>query len=560
MVQQFLQRQNEAPEKSFAKLAKICKFAIMKRVPISAMICKIFLTVTVLLSASCMAPAVAGRTLLPRAELKQLNEVMKNAQYYRDAELRRIDSLVSLARKASVPQQRFRRYMEIGKSYRTFMADSSLYYFMRAQQQALLSGDISMMRDADIAIVGAMSVAGFFNEASLRLDSLEKLELTRQQKLGLWMSARQLFSSMMTYVGEDSPMAKIYRDRYLAIDDSLLLNLPKNSLDYRFINAERLVNTGQYRDARQRLLEILDIAPSNDNIYGMAAYQLALVSLHQGDGQQYAAYLARAATSDIMGCVTEGWALPMLAKWLYQNDELDLAFSYINYSLSEAMSGNARMRSSVIAAMVPAIDDAYRKNLTSSRDWLLVFLCAIMLMFVITVVLIMVLWRQVKRSRITQRKLTESNRMRELYLGNFVGLCSTYSTKLQSLQKMVMRKISSGQTDDLLKTLKTGKISDGNEDFYNFLDRAFLEIFPHFVEDVNVLLRPEEQIHLRKEGTLSPELRIYALIRLGVDESSRIANILQYSANTVYAYRNKMRNKAIDRDAFEQRVRNPDYS
>ena len=124
---------------------------------------------------------------------------------------------------------------------------------------------------------------------------------------------------------------------------------------------------------------------------------------------------------------------------------------------------------------------------------------------------------------------------------------------------MVTRKISSGQTDDLLKTLKQGKISGENDDFHDAIDKAFLELYPDFVEEVNALLRDDEQIHLNKKGTLSPELRIYALIRLGVEESSRIATILQYSTNTVYTYRNKMRNKAINRATFEQQVRDLDY-
>lgn len=506
-----------------------------------------------------MSCADAFASQKPEIELNRLNETIREAPDYRLAKEKNINRLLARTYKSRTPRQLFETYMAIGESYHTFIADSALHYYILAEQQARISGDTNLVHQANIAMIGGMSVAGFFNEAYLRLDSMEKKNLPASQKLDLWMAARQLFASVSTYVGDQTPMSKSYHQRYLAYDDSLLLYLPKGSENYNFIYAERLVSTGQYEEARKLLQKILNSNPESANIYAKASYQLALVYRHIGDEQQYAGYLAKAATSDIKGCVTEGWALPMLAEWLYLNGELDQAFTYINFSLSEAMMGNARMRSSVIAAMVPAIDDAYRRTLTSSRNRLVIYLCLATFLFLITTLLTIILFRQIKRLHVTQRKLTEISRMQELYLGNFVGLCSTYSSKLRSWQKMVMRKLTSGQTDDLLKTLKAGKISDENEDFHSAIDKAFLELYPNFVEEVNALLKPDEQIHLSKSGVLTPELRIYALIRLGVDESARIASILQYSANTVYTYRNKMRNRAIDRASFDNQIRKISY-
>lgn len=128
------------------------------------------------------------------------------------------------------------------------------------------------------------------------------------------------------------------------------------------------------------------------------------------------------------------------------------------------------------------------------------------------------------------------------------------SEKYYSLLKLVDRKISSGQASELLKTIKSGKIGEGeNEDFYKEIDSVVLTLYPDFVEKVNELLEPVERVRL-KGGQLTPELRIYAFVRLGVSESTRIARILNYSVNTVYAYRNRMRNRAIDREHFEENV------
>lgn len=507
--------------------------------------------------AVCPRASAAGR--MPTQELNRLNEVMRDAARYRASKEQHLDSLKRQALRATDARVRFARYLSVGEAYRTFMADSALKYCVLAEQQARRSGDPGLVHRADIAMIGSMSVAGFFAEASVRLDSLKFLPLPLDQKVQLWLSARQLYSSMITYVGEETPFVRPYQDRDLAIDDSLLRHLPRDGADYRFIYAERLVSSGRYSEARPLLERLLASTQVSDNIHGKAAYQLAMLYRHQGDERLYAAYLAKAATSDITGCVTEGWALPKLAEWLYQNDRLDQAFTYINFSLSEAKSGNARTRSAVISGMMPTIDDAYRKSLTQSRDRLVVFLCLATFLFLLAAALTAVLLRQIRRAHEAQRKLKENSRLQEFYIGNFVGLCSSYSSKLQSWQKMVTRKLALGQTDDLLKTLKAGKISGENEDFHSAIDTAFLQLYPHFIEEINTLLRTDEQVHLNKNGGLPPELRILALIRLGVEESSRIASILQYSPNTVYAYRNKMRNKALSRDDFERQVRHIGY-
>lgn len=516
---------------------------------------RIFL-ITVMLSVSCIMTA---QWKVPDNDLRTLNEAIKHAPDYRAAKTRQLDSLKHQARLTKSAVRRFNLYMDIGNGYRTFNADSALQYFVMAENQAVQSGDVSLRHSADIGVVNGLTAAGFFIEATQRLDTLRKTAMPLEQRLAMWLSGRRLYSAMIGYVGEQGATFQQYRAQYLAFDDSLLVHLPHNSLTYRFIYAERLVSNGMNEEAAEWLQQILNTTPIQNNIYGKAAYQLAMVCRNRGDEQQYASYLTKAATSDVMGCVTEGWAMPKLAEWLYQNGKLDQAFIYINYALSEAKSGNARMRSVVISQMVPAIDDAYRKSLTSSRDKLVIYLCIATFLFVLAAILTVILLRQNKRSHETQKKITEYSRLQELYLGNFVSLCSTYSSKLQSWQKLVMRKLASGQTEDLLKTLKAGKLSGENEDFHSSIDKAFLELYPRFVEEINELLRTEEKMELKKKGTLPPELRILALLRLGVVESSRIAAILQYSANTVYAYRNKMRNKAIDRDHFEQQVRQIGY-
>ena len=297
---------------------------------------------------------------------------------------------------------------------------------------------------------------------------------------------------------------------------------------------------------------LLDRLPVKSNLYGIAAFQMAEVYRNQGDETMYASFLAKAAVSDIEASVKEGLALPTLANWLYLQGHLNEAFEYINFALEDATNSNARVRAVAIAPDIPLIDEAYRKQISDTHDRLVTWAFLASFLLILTAVLLFYLGRQIRRSRQSQQKLESVSQIQESYIGNFVSLCSSYADRLDSLCRLVAVKVAAGQTDELLKLIKSGRFGESkDEEFFRKFDEAFLDLYPDFVMKVNQLLREEEQIMLKKDEGLSPELRIYAFVKLGVEESTRIAQILHYSVSTIYAYRNKMRNKAINRETFE---------
>lgn len=179
----------------------------------------------------------------------------------------------------------------------------------------------------------------------------------------------------------------------------------------------------------------------------------------------------------------------------------------------------------------------------------------LIILLVVSAFLVTVLIRQTRRRKANEIKLAMTSKRQESYIGNFVELYSTYAERLNRLTKLVSLKLSTGQTAELQKLIDSGKFTDqDNDDIYMIFDQAFLDIYPDFVEEVNKLLKAEEQIQIKTSNSLTPELRVYAFVRLGVEENIRIAQTLHYSINTVYAYRNRMRNKAIHRNTFDQDV------
>ena len=248
------------------------------------------------------------------------------------------------------------------------------------------------------------------------------------------------------------------------------------------------------------------------------------------------------------------------AEWLYEQGEINDAFNFINYALEDATSGNIRMRTVTIASLLPLIDTAYREKINASRDEPMIYFLLTATLLIITGGLLFILMRQIKRARASERKVKQTAGLQEKYIGHFIELSSTYANRLQTLRKTVGRKIASGQADELLKRFDSGKFNDSqNEEFCTVFDSAFLDLYPDFVEGINNLLRPEERIDSAAAHTLTPELRIYAIVRLGVDESVKIAQILNYSVATVYSYRNRMRNRAISRESFDEDVKRGDF-
>lgn len=507
----------------------------------------------------------ARKVDLPEEELGQLTQAIKAASSYREDLRRDLDAMEDSLVKASDNIMKCRMALKLAKKFRPVNTDSSLFYAKRARVIADYLGE-EYKQLSEIAVIDALATAGLFTEA-LNVNSengdagsMGRFGFTAtwlpEVRLDYWLTARRLYGYMESYAEGNYELAKKYGDKSRQYDDSLIMHLPSTSPLRRFLESERYVRMERYHEAEEGLQKLLSELPQESNLYGMAAFQMATVWLNLGDERRYAAMLALSALSDVKCCVSEGLALPTLAEWLYGQGELTLSFSYINFALEEASSGNARMRAVTIARFVPLIDDAYKDKINSSRDELMVYFLLVTILLIVTAALTVFLVRQIKKTKANARKLVQTSRRQESYIGNFIGLYSRYADRLNKLAKLVSTKLAAGQVAELKKLMDSGKFTDqDNDDIHKIFDSAFLDIYPDFVAEINTLLRPEEAISVKSDDSLTPELRIYAFVKLGIDESSRIAQILHYSTNTVYAYRNKMRNKAIKRDSFDDDVK-----
>lgn len=497
-----------------------------------------------------------SKDYIPTEEINRLSSIIRDAEVYSARKMSVIDSLKRVAESCD-GIERWETLTEISSRFRQMNADSAIFYAGEASLALPPDAPESVRIKDKLTYVNALSTSGIFPRALNMLDAIADSLPSIELKIEFWKSERILYSYMLAFVENEGNHADEFKKKYIACDDSLLNHLPKSDPFYRFIYSERLVSDGRWDEATRSLSSLLDATPKDDNLYGMAAFQLAEVYRQKGDFRNYTRHLALSSESDILAGVREGVALPTLANWLYKYGDIDNAFNFINFALDEANTGNVRMRIVTISSLMPIIDLAYRKKIDNSKDIVQGYLVVTSVLLLIAAVLSGGLIMTIRRKKANERRLADSSRTLEAYVGNFIGLCSNYATRLDQLAKLVTRKLASGQTAELQKLVSSGRFSeDDNDDFYKLIDKAILDIFPDFVDNINSLLSPDSRIELRPGETLTPELRIYAFIRLGVDQSSRIAQILHYSVNTVYSYRNRMRNKAVDRENFDADVRN----
>lgn len=492
-------------------------------------------------------------------ELDRLDKTLQDAPKYDARKKRCLDSLrLCLSSTPVVDTLRlWKLNMELGNQYHSFCSDSSAMYYHRACQLTSSGSMTSQNIDSRIAMADAQGAAGLFTLAYSSLSELDTTALTKDQHIKYAMAARQLHSYMREYAKGHLDIEAQFSRKDEVFEQYLINTLPSESPYRRFLSAQQMHRNGDNTNAHKVATTLINKLPENSNLYGMTAYLMAQISRSLGNEFEYGKYLILAATSDIKAGVKETMALNALAKWLYNRGAVDRAYTYVNASLQDAVTANARMRTVEIASLLPLIDEAYRKQMASSRNELMVYLILVVILFIVTGVLLVCVFRNMKRASLSNKRLAQQSKRQESYIGHFLGLCSSYSDKLESMRRLVDRKITAGQTDELLKMLKSGKYTDSEkDDFFSIFDETFLDLYPDFLEELNALLKPDCRLCHKRGEPLSTEIRIYAFVRLGVEESVKIARILHCSVSTIYTYRNRMRGRALDRNTFETEVMN----
>lgn len=483
--------------------------------------------------------------------------------------------------------QRYDINHQLYDEYKTFISDSAIFYTEQNLKIARKRNDITRINESKLDLISLYIFSSMYIESKDSLKSIDKKTLPDWLLVKYYDCYKLLYSNY----SQNNPYTRSYKATSDLYRDSLLNILDKKSNHYKIVYAEKLYDQQKLNESKQMLQTMLNQTKTDTHEKAVLAYALANIYMKEGNTDLQKRYYAISAICDIKNAIKENASMQALATVLYETGDIERAYDCIRSSMEDAMFSNARFRAYEASQIFPIIDLAYKEKINGKNSELRSYLMLACILSFFLVLAIVYTYRQMKRvARIRKElyrtnvklnelndelqgtnsqlhivnkelseantNLSEANQIKEAYIGHFLDLCSTYINKLEKYQNTLNKKAVEKKLDELYKMLKSSDmINNELKELYENFDNIFLHLYPNFVEEFNSLLLDEEKFVLKPNELLNVELRIFALIRLGITDSSKIASFLHYSANTIYSYRTRVRNKAaVPRDDFENRV------
>lgn len=457
-----------------------------------------------------------------------------------------IDSLAAEARRTEADSLR----LHIADVYLSFNTDSALYWLAEGTQSpdSLRSMPYRWRHAALLPLIGVV------DDAVREYNSIDPAAVAAADRAQYLEAGRQMYSYIAAFYSGWPELSRRYTDSVCAFQQRLLRELDPNSSDYKFTKAENYFMTGRRSMAKIILEDLLEQLSDRDKLKARTAHHLSSIAKEEGDSIAYLYYLALSARSDVELATREMLSLQELGSQL-GNRDIERAYAYTNKALQNAVECRATIRAVDTSQALPVIEMAHQESVSRWRRMVYAVMTGLAVLLVGLVLTLLLLRYEIVKMKRLQLNLKQANRAKEIYISQFLQLCSVYMNKLTQFSKLVTRKLAAGQSDELYRMAKSGKfIDEQSREFYEIFDDAFLHIYPNFVQDVNALLRPGGKIELKEGEKLNTDLRILAFMRLGIEESARIAQVLNYSLNTIYSYRNRLKARAIDREHFEENI------
>lgn len=471
------------------------------------------------------------------------------------------------------------------KEYKSYICDSAIFYLNKNIELAQQINDSYKLNESIIKLSYLLSSSGMYMEAIDVLKMVNKSSLSKEQLMNYFIAYDHVYGELGYYT-QNHKIGTHYTLRSKMYKDSIYQIASPDSEIYLSMEETRLRDEGKLQEALAINDKRLSQVTINSPEYAALMYYRALIFREQKEQDNYIRCLSLSSIADIRSAIKDHASLWMLAQALLDRGDLERAYQYMNFSWTESKFYNARLRAWQSADDLSLIDDTYQLMLRQRNSELKKYILIVSLLSLLLFIALCYIYRQVKHLRTARQNLlkvntqlenlnkelqkinfslqtankdlAESNQIKEVYIARFIKLCSTYVDHLDTYRRMVHKKVLTNQITELLHLTRSNSILEEalNELYENF-DSAFLNLFPNFIEQFNSLLQENEQIRPKKNNTLNTELRIFALIRLGITDSSQIAEFLHYSVNTIYNYRAKVKNKArISREDFEEVIAN----
>lgn len=481
--------------------------------------------------------------------------------------------------------KRLQTYEQLFEEYYVFQFDSAMTYLNKGIKLAKETQNTYYYNSNTISKAELLSIGGLYNEAIHEIEQVDTTVLDKAQHFEYYFSLFRIHTYWADFCNDKTytPTHRLKAQEYLKKAMPFCDETDKTYEYYLGEYAVFVLNNPQ--TARAHYIKAIKQLPQNSRFYAMSCFALSGSYGNEGNTEKQEEFLLLSSIADIENCTMENFALQNLAMYIFEHnkDELDLAQQYIQTALEDAHFYNNRLRIIEISSKLPVIVSSYQQTLNQRNkvQMTAIIVISLLLLFLLSAVFYIV--KQTKRLSLQQQELQKNNNQlselnrqqkelntqlhglnallvdtnskRERLAKLYIDLCAKYIARLKKQQTLVKRKIKANQTTELLSQLSSERLSE--EDAATFLsrfDKAFLDLYPDFTEELNSLLLPEGQIQNKNTNELTTEQRIMALIRLGVKESAEIADLLFYSPQTIYNYRSVLKGKAINKETFEEEV------
>ena len=515
---------------------------------------------------------------------QQLDEAIKHTEQYTQEREQRITKHRTALEVTKDPAGQYELCYHLYEEFQPYMNDSAIYYIDRCIALAEKMGDHIRAEQCQLQLAFQCTESGMYNEA---MDILRAIDVTQisdaKNRQKYYSTISHLYSEVGYYCKVPRLQREYYAtgDRYRALIDSTVSSRDEalQIKEMQCFSAGDAQGALKYSDMRLKQVS------EGSHEFAIVAFYRYLDYTLKGDSVQARYWVTQSALSDVKNAIMDQGALWELANLLMADGDMDRAYYYIHFAWQCANKFNTVKRNNQISPVLTSISDNYEESLKRANRQLLAL--AVVASLLAALFLAILFYSNSQRKKLararnelsmsnqqlgqlnqqlselnaqlgdTNIRLNESNRVKDEYVGRFIHLCSFYIDRLDEMRKRVNKMVKGKDLAALDKFTEGNELRDQNlNELYEMFDSTFLHLFPNFVADFNALLQPESRIGLPRPGTLNTDLRIFALIRLGIEDSSRIAEFLHYSVNTIYNYRAKVKNGALtDRDSFEARVK-----
>lgn len=520
---------------------------------------------------------------------KVLDHVLENKTQIdtkKQQEIRDIKEILN--RHLSSLSDTYNNYQQLFDAYKSFIHDSAYVYCKKLNACAWLLNDANKINHAKLNMGFLLISAGIFKEGLDTLNTIDTKYLTGHQRYEyLFLQARSQFDlADFVRIGDYFNKYTIIGVRYC---DSIIAQTRAGSYENLSALGLKLLRTRNYQAAVAPYEQLLKL----DQTYQDSAINyscLGYVYFKLGNPRQGLSLLIRSAIIDNMHSTKESVALTNLASYIFQEGDVKTAYTYINNAVRDANFYGARHREVQISNILPIIESEQISGIEKQKRSLIIYSLIITGLVVLVILFTFVVLKQLKKIRAADKiilgknealrtaneslikanttmdnanralsqfnvKLNEANMIKDEYIGYFFNIHSDYIDKLERLKRSIEKNLHEKRYEQVLLTLNRLNTNYERENLSHSFDKVFLNLFPRFVEDFNALFAPEHRIHLHDGQLLNSELRIFALIRLGIHDNDTIGKILNYSVNTIYTYKTKVKNKSlIPNDEFEDRI------